>query len=654
MPRVSILTPIYNVERYLGQCLQSLLDQTMDDLEFICVNDGSTDSSLRILEEFAARDSRIVIIDKANSGYGDSMNCGLRAARGEYVGIVESDDFVAPECFARLYHLAAEHDFPDVVKANYYTYNEKNGEVFIRNFPQSICGRVIDPLTDDMSNAIVSVPAIWSAIYRRDFLQENGIEFLPTPGASFQDTGFVFKSFIAARSILFEYDGYLRYRIDNSNSSVKSPLKVYCVCDELESIMQFLDERPQQKAVLQNFVSKIMFHTYEWNLDRLAVEHRRSFASRMYKELSEQMAAGHLDRQVFTKGEWYRLSNLLNNPLGYANAHVGQDKASDNPKVSVVVDMQDIANADWDALDSILHQTLFDIEVICVDCQLLERTTKERKAFTKLRKFAKHDQRLRIARNVICDSAFARVRGIMESRGKYVYFHDGKTFMEPDMLSRMIDQAERTGADFVVDSANRNRVPHQRPFVISDIDSDAFGAFRGSLADKLVSRELLERAGLCELDQRNDTEPLFVFSALLNANAIAIATDSDDDAHLPVCSPTLEELGMMREQLRERKLFDRFEKDFVNHSLREVMRCLDGADVQSFTMLRKELQGGWAAKLGIEGRRTEYYYDPLLYDRFARLISKRGIALCTELTRRAGMQGIRSIKARITEVESTQ
>ena len=88
MPKISIIVPVYNVERYLRDCLNSLINQTLSDIEIICVNDGSTDSSPRILEEYASKDSRIKVINKENSGYGASMNMGLAAAEGEYIGIV--------------------------------------------------------------------------------------------------------------------------------------------------------------------------------------------------------------------------------------------------------------------------------------------------------------------------------------------------------------------------------------------------------------------------------------------------------------------------------------------------------------------------------------------------------------------------------------
>ena len=93
-PLISIIIPVYNVEQYLDECMKSLINQTLKDIEIICINDGSTDNSLEILKGYAEKDDRIKIIDKENGGYGIAMNMGLKAATGEYIGILEPDDYV--------------------------------------------------------------------------------------------------------------------------------------------------------------------------------------------------------------------------------------------------------------------------------------------------------------------------------------------------------------------------------------------------------------------------------------------------------------------------------------------------------------------------------------------------------------------------------
>lgn len=108
MSKVSIVIPVYNVEKYLRECLNSVCRQTLADIEIICVDDGSTDQSGCILDEYAAKDDRFQIIHKKNEGYGKAMNVGMAAVTSPYVGIVESDDLIASDMYEQLYQLIEE------------------------------------------------------------------------------------------------------------------------------------------------------------------------------------------------------------------------------------------------------------------------------------------------------------------------------------------------------------------------------------------------------------------------------------------------------------------------------------------------------------------------------------------------------------------
>jgi glycosyltransferase involved in cell wall biosynthesis len=145
-PKVSVVIPCYNVEKYLRQCLDSVVNQTLKELEIICVNDGSTDSTLDIIKEYAAKDPRVSYIDKPNAGYGDSMNKGFDQATGEYIGIIESDDYADLDMFEKLYTCAKEHDL-DAVKAGFYYYYSKGEE---RNIPNPL----LRPLPADVPSVL--------------------------------------------------------------------------------------------------------------------------------------------------------------------------------------------------------------------------------------------------------------------------------------------------------------------------------------------------------------------------------------------------------------------------------------------------------------------------------------------------------------------
>ena len=222
MIKVSIVVPTYNVSQYLDQCMTSLVNQTLREMEFICINDGSTDNSLEILKRYAAKDSRIKIIDKENGGYGIGMNIGLDNCTGEYVGIVEPDDYVKTNMYGDLYELAKKYDL-DLIKADFcrFVHDENGKEIATYNAltgDPSAYNHVVDPAQEPQ--VFKYIMNTWSGIYKRSFLEEHHIRHNETPGASFQDNGFWFKTFCYAKRMYFVNKPYYMNRRDNPNSSV--------------------------------------------------------------------------------------------------------------------------------------------------------------------------------------------------------------------------------------------------------------------------------------------------------------------------------------------------------------------------------------------------------------------------------------------------
>lgn len=306
MTKISVLVPIYNVEQYLPKCLDSLCDQTLKSIEIICINDGSTDASEAILDEYAKNHSNIVVINKKNSGYGDSMNRGLEAATGEYIGIVESDDFIDQNGFEKLYELAKKTD-ADIVKANYYYHSEDKDE--IHEVVKNQKTNKATTISDDY-NILIEEPGIWSAIYRRDFLNENKIRFRTTPGASYQDTGFFFKTACAAKKIVYTKNAFLHYRTDNANSSVKSLEKVNYVVEEYADIEKFL-EKCEVSDEVKYTIQAAKFGAFHWNLQRLPKDLAQEFIVTIKQEFSKADKAGLLQKKYFPTKYWLALQLIL-------------------------------------------------------------------------------------------------------------------------------------------------------------------------------------------------------------------------------------------------------------------------------------------------------------------------------------------------------
>ena len=283
-PKVSVIVPIYNVEKYLRQCLDSIVGQTMRDIEIILVNDGSTDDSPAIIEEYAKKDPRIKVIDKANGEYGKACNDGIDAATGEYIGLVESDDWIEPDMYETLYKIAKTHDL-DVVKCSFYFYDAKKREdTDICKLPEPDVEQFITPRRRPI--IFMAWPSVWSAIYRRDFLNEKKIRFLESPGASYQDTAFNFKIWAMANTAYLTRRPLIHYRTGHESQSLKSTEKVFAVCDEFKEIERFMADYPDLFVRLIKIFNRVKWGACCWNYRRLEGNNREAFHQRMADEFT--------------------------------------------------------------------------------------------------------------------------------------------------------------------------------------------------------------------------------------------------------------------------------------------------------------------------------------------------------------------------------
>lgn len=244
-PDVSIILPIFNVERYLEQCLNSICNQTLSNIEIICVNDGSTDSSGEIIDAFASKDSRIVPIHKKNEGYGKGVNAGLDMATGQYVGIVEPDDFVDLSMFEKLLNRAENCNYPDIVKSAYWRICEADTpqeSILPSNYFHCVANSQTTFKLKDDAEFLFHHPSIWSAIYRSDFLTEHSIRMFEIPGAGWADNPWLIETLAQASSISYVDECLYYYREFNlgSSSIVKDPSIIFLRWIDMDNIVNRL------------------------------------------------------------------------------------------------------------------------------------------------------------------------------------------------------------------------------------------------------------------------------------------------------------------------------------------------------------------------------------------------------------------------------
>lgn len=216
--KISFIVPVYNVEKYLIECLESLINQTYEDIEIIAVNDGSTDGSLVILEKYACKDKRIRIINQKNYGLSAARNTGMMYASGDYIFFVDSDDYISLDSARILYDnisCFSPENYPDIIFFSIYTL--KNG---ILSEVKYSCDKKeltngIETLEFLIKNKMLNA-SVSSKVFRSKFLIDNSIRFIE--GIRYEDMYYTIKSLILSKKDLSISDRLYVYRLDNTGS----------------------------------------------------------------------------------------------------------------------------------------------------------------------------------------------------------------------------------------------------------------------------------------------------------------------------------------------------------------------------------------------------------------------------------------------------
>lgn len=255
--KITVIVPIYNTEKYLNMCLESILSQTFSDLQIICINDGSTDNSLSILKQYASQDKRILLIDQENKGYGAAMNVGLNLADGQYIAIVESDDFIDQFMYEAMFQIADRCRDTDIIKFAYWDYYD-NPDGTHRIEP-SLSSRVETHLypfkIEQYPELLIYHPSVWTCLYRREFLEAHKIRFIEPLGAGWSDNPFFFSTLIQAKKIIWSNEKHYYYR--RTNPECSSNLKDCTIpFRRLWEILCFFDENNITNPVILDYFYK--------------------------------------------------------------------------------------------------------------------------------------------------------------------------------------------------------------------------------------------------------------------------------------------------------------------------------------------------------------------------------------------------------------
>lgn len=259
--KLSVIIPVYNIEKYLKNCLDSILQQNFSDYEIICVNDGSADNSLSVLKNYE-RDN-FIIIDKNNEGQGVARNTGLLKARGEYIWFVDGDDWLEPNCLSEMIKKIKDEDI--IVFGGMSCYENSDGTIkkqigaySIDKLPEKYFNKTFS--ADDIKSDIFKFPSTaWSKLYKREFLINNNIKFQNLKVG--EDQIFFFHSMITAKKISIYKKHCYCYRKNRKGSSMttknKQDLTPIYVFYAIENLLKDLDKlKTYQYVFINRYFSK--------------------------------------------------------------------------------------------------------------------------------------------------------------------------------------------------------------------------------------------------------------------------------------------------------------------------------------------------------------------------------------------------------------
>jgi|GEM_PF-321237 len=317
-PKVSVVIPSLNSKKYYRECIESVLEQTLTDIEVICVDAGSDDGTVDIIEEYAASDARVSYIKSDMRSYGHQVNLGIKAARGKYIGIVESDDYIVPEMYAELYEKAETYSV-DIIKANFCKFMGEQGQYEFEEVRivdnDKFYNKVINPADDFEVFKSRIVP--WSGLYKTSFMRDKGIYLNETPGASYQDNGLWFQCMAFTRKLYFSDKHYYCLRRDNEESSFYSKGKVYCMCDEYDFIREKLHTDEAVNRRFAGLAAYYRYMNYMFTLDRISEEYKPEFVERFSRDLHILSDAGELKREYFRADQWDKVILIMEDPEEY-------------------------------------------------------------------------------------------------------------------------------------------------------------------------------------------------------------------------------------------------------------------------------------------------------------------------------------------------
>lgn len=418
MVKISIIIPIYNDAELIDRAIGSVVKQTLKDIEVVCINDGSTDNSLEVLNSLKEKYGFIKVLSQENQGSGKARNYGIDESEGEYIAFLDADDYYIDEdALESLYLVAREHD-ADMVSGNMKLVDgEGNYSPF----------KDIDYYGEDakINPEEYGIPwGFYKSIYKREFLKNNNIYFPDLIRG--QDPVFLAEILSKLDCVYtVNTDVYAYYYIDGANKC-NTFEKRHAHIEHFKYVFDYLSD-DRFKKVLEQFKYKLFIFIDMMGLEGAedTLNSIRDVFSDNPKLVSE--CENYYYSKFFNKKEMLKKMDLIS-----------------NPKISLIIPVYNAAPFLEEAFESVLSQNFDDIELVCVNDGSKDNSLEI------LEDFAKKDSRVKVISQENAGCGAARNRALTEAKGDYIYFFDPDDYILPRTFEKLYRNATRNWSDLVI------------------------------------------------------------------------------------------------------------------------------------------------------------------------------------------------------------
>lgn len=462
-PKVSILVPIYNVSRYLRECMDSLVSQTLKDIEIVCINDGSTDDSLDILNEYARTDSRVVVISKPNGGLPSARNAALNVARGEYVGFVDSDDYVSRDMYEIMYNKAMNRKSEIVVCGAVLLPKDPSPDEWFKTVlsPRDVH---YSKFTKEVLSEAGSQPFVWRMIVKRSLIEENKIRFDESIIIG-EDLGFQLRIYPRAQRITFISDKLYFYRWMREGSIMDSSTYSDCskrVVAHIALIDHIRDSWSKTKD-LENMRKEFM----EWSVALI-------YDDLIKLSASERVLVSEKICDIWDKAGYWSCKGLISKMYEdmFEYIYSLRGKEYPEPELTIVVMIENHRYWIESCIQSILNQTKKDIEILCINNGTHDGT------FIHLHNALRKDHRVSLFNQDVKSSIECYQLGLANAKGKYVMFIDSSDCLLSNDALESVCTAMTDDVDVVCYNTNVNFFKKSAGIKIDSDKTCSIGEFR--------------------------------------------------------------------------------------------------------------------------------------------------------------------------------